>query len=88
MQQYDCRPGPDAQVAPILIQTERPLHDQSRAYAPHGDRRPPGGEVGAISHGICPRHFRKVVLGAQGVLPKRRRRSIRDESNREALLPL
>lgn len=48
---------------------------------------PPSGEIGAISHGICPRHFRKVVLGAQGKLPKRRRRS-RAEANREALLPL
>jgi hypothetical protein len=50
--------------------------------------RLPGGEIGELSHGICPRHFRKVVLQSQGLLPKRRRRSIRDESNREALLPL
>ena len=47
------------------------------------------GEVGLLSHGICPRHLRKVKLEVQGILPQRRRRaaarSARDESP-EALL--
>jgi hypothetical protein len=49
---------------------------------------PPPGAIGAISHGICPRHFRKLVRESQGLQPKRRRRSLRDATNHEALLPL
>jgi hypothetical protein len=52
---------------------------------------PPAGEIGVLSHGICPRHYRKLILETQGLLPKRRRRtarSTRDESTREAQLPL
>jgi len=53
--------------------------------------RTPLGEIGSLSHGICPRHLRKVKLELQGILPKRRRRarahSAQDESTREALLP-
>ena len=54
--------------------------------------RVPGSEVGALSHGICPRHLRKLKLELQGVHPQRRRRtaarSARDKATREALLPL
>jgi hypothetical protein len=50
------------------------------------------GEIGSLSHGICPRHLRKFKLEAQGIMPMRRRRgparSAQDESTREALLPL
>jgi hypothetical protein len=45
--------------------------------------------MGALSHGICPRHFRKLLLESQGPPPKRRRRTANQkDSNREALLPL
>jgi hypothetical protein len=53
--------------------------------------QPPDGEIGALSHGICPRHFRKLVLESQGLLPKRRRRTVRssrDDSSQRTLLPL
>jgi hypothetical protein len=53
--------------------------------------RAPLGEIGSLSHGICPRHLRKVKLELQGILPKRRRRvdahSTHEESKQEALLP-
>ncbi|HLP76625.1 MAG TPA: hypothetical protein VK327_06850 [Candidatus Paceibacterota bacterium] len=42
---------------------------------------PPAGGIGALSHGICPRHLKLVKLEYQGLLPKRRRRSrSRDDS--------
>lgn len=54
--------------------------------------REPLGEIGSLSHGICPRHLRKFKLEAQGILPQRRRRatahSTQDESTRDAVLPL
>jgi len=54
--------------------------------------RGPLGELGSLSHGICPRHLRRVKLEVQGMLPRRRRRapagSSQDESTREAMLPL
>jgi len=54
--------------------------------------RGPLGEIGSLSHGICPRHLRKFKLEVQGILPKRRRRapahSTQEESTREALLAL
>jgi hypothetical protein len=50
--------------------------------------RPFDGKIGALSHGICPRHLRKFKLEAEGILPKRRRRGAAADSTREALLPL
>jgi hypothetical protein len=51
--------------------------------------QPPGGAIGALSHGICPRHFRKLVLESQSPQPKRRRRAAAsNDTNREALLRL
>ena len=54
--------------------------------------RVPTGEPGVLSHGICPRHLRKVKFELQGFVPQRRRRSsaraATDELTREALLPL
>ena len=51
-----------------------------------------GSGLGAISHGICLRHLRKLKLQTQGLLPKRTRRSsTRDTSDpgeEEAFLPL
>jgi hypothetical protein len=48
--------------------------------------RVPMGEIGALSHGICPRHLRKVKLELQGVVSRRRRRAAADKT-RETLLP-
>jgi hypothetical protein len=46
-----------------------------------------GSGLGAISHGICPRHLRKLAHELKGILPKRRARRRRDSGN-EATLPL
>jgi len=48
--------------------------------------RVPMGEIGALSHGICPRHLQKVKLELKGLLPRRRRRPV-ENSKRETLLP-
>jgi hypothetical protein len=45
-----------------------------------------GAGLGAISHGICPRHFRKLTRQLQGVQPKQRARPLRVPVD-EALLP-
>ncbi|HZR18850.1 MAG TPA: hypothetical protein VFE51_16300 [Verrucomicrobiae bacterium] len=51
-----------------------------------------GGALGAISHGICLRHLRKLKLEVQGLLPARRRRSVsgrsRNPDRGEGLLAL
>ena len=51
-----------------------------------------GSGLGAISHGICLRHLRKLKLETQGLLRKRARpsttRNPGKESSQEALLPL
>jgi hypothetical protein len=48
----------------------------------------PGGAIGLLSHGICPRHFRNLLLGSQGRSPRRRGATAGKNSNPEALLPL
>ncbi|HEX5219197.1 MAG TPA: hypothetical protein VFZ59_06490 [Verrucomicrobiae bacterium] len=50
--------------------------------------RVPMGEMGALSHGICPRHLRKVKQELQGILPRRYPRNRTDQAAAEALLPL
>lgn len=35
------------------------------------------GRSGAVSHGICPRHLKRLKLEAAGKLPKRANRSAR-----------
>jgi hypothetical protein len=49
-----------------------------------------GSGLGAISHGICLRHLRKLKLQTQGLLPKRLRRSSAcggTNTGEETLLP-
>jgi hypothetical protein len=46
------------------------------------------GEVlGALSHGICLRHFRKLERQMKGIAPKRRTRLRRGSREGEPLLP-
>ena len=51
--------------------------------------RGPVSTGAVLSHGICPRHLRKLEQEMQGVTPKRRRRvAPQDRSSDEGLLPL
>lgn len=50
--------------------------------------RVPIGEPGVLSHGICPRHLRKLKLELQGIIPRRSRRTTAEKSRRDVLLPL
>jgi hypothetical protein len=43
--------------------------------------------LGALSHGICPRHFRKLERQMKGVVSKRRTRVRRGSHDGEPLLP-
>lgn len=46
-----------------------------------------GASLGAISHGICPRHLRKLEHEVKGIVPQRRSRR-RHSHEGEPLLPL
>ena len=49
------------------------------------------GSLGAVSHGICPRHLQKFKQESEGIPPRRRRRgparSVPDKTSGEAQLP-
>ena len=49
-----------------------------------------GSSIGEVSHGICPRHLRRLHFEIRGIVIKRRRRSsLRTLGpEREAFLPL
>jgi hypothetical protein len=47
-----------------------------------------GESLGALSHGICPRHFRKLERQVKGIVLKRRPRSRRLDPETEAQLSL
>ena len=46
-----------------------------------------GSGLGAVSHGICPRHLRKIEHQVKGIPLLRRPRSRRRSGEGEALLP-
>jgi hypothetical protein len=46
-----------------------------------------GAGLGAVSHGICPRHLRKIEHQVKGVVLGRRPRSRRRSHEGETLLP-
>ena len=52
----------------IGCQTEFPLSVSVCAWCKPHDR---GSGLGALSHGICLRHLRKLKLQVQGLLPER-----------------
>ena len=65
-------------------QTEFPLNVVVCAWC---QPRQLGDSLGAISHGICPRHFRKLEREIKGIrYPRRPHHARRPEP--EALLPL
>ncbi len=66
----------------IARQTEFPLSVVVCAWC---QPRQHGDALGAISHGICPRHFRKLEREIKGIRPVRRPRRTREP---EAQLPL
>ena len=72
----------------IASQTELGLSVAVCAWCKPGER---GAGLGAVSHGICLRHLRKLKLEVQGLLPdgsKRRRSRHAAVDSTEALLPL
>ncbi len=71
----------------IASQTEFGLSVAVCAWCRPDER---GSRLGAVSHGICLRHLRKLKLEVQGLLPdgSKRRRSRRAAlDSAEALLP-
>lgn len=48
---------------------------------------PPPGEIGMISHGICPRHLRFLKARSQGLMSRRRRRRSSSTDDQEPQLP-
>jgi len=66
-------------------QSEFPLHVAVCAWCRPVEE---GEGLGALSHGICPRHFRSLEWQMRGIVLKRRVRSRRRVPEAEALLPL
>ena len=66
-------------------QTEFPWTVAVCAWCAPEDR---GSRLGAISHGICPRHLRKIKREIRGGAAKPTRRTRRDLAAGEPLLPL
>jgi hypothetical protein len=46
-----------------------------------------GGNVGSLSHGICPRHLKKIKLRLHSSAKKRRRSATQKDLKMDALLP-
>ena len=60
-----------------VMQTEFPLSVAVCAWCKPSEL---GGSLGAISHGICPRHLRKMKIQLLRMAkPRRRRRSVLPE---------
>ena len=70
----------------LARQTEFPLAVAVCAWCEPFER---GAGLGDVSHGICPRHLRKIEHQVKGiVLPRRPRRRRSQEREGETFLPL